>query len=92
MVTSRLLKPVACLIVAGTLALTLGAAAIVQRNSEEASDYFQALILIEQIDEYLLKSVTSVIDFMNRPADERPGYAASECRSSGSWRCPAGSG
>jgi signal transduction histidine kinase/DNA-binding NarL/FixJ family response regulator len=61
----------------GLLALGAVATAIVHNSSTQADDVFEAVTLLNKVEEQLVRSLTSTVDFMERPADERNAIATS---------------
>ncbi|MGD8808370.1 MAG: ATP-binding protein [Gammaproteobacteria bacterium] len=63
-------------IVIGIIALAGVAATTVYRNVEAANRSFQTVLLLEQIDAHLLRSVTSMVELVRNLGGERPEYIA----------------
>ena len=63
----RLLSPVYLVTIACIVAIATAAAAIVHRTSEESQRVFSRVILLGQLNSHLLQTITSAINYIDRP-------------------------
>ncbi|MGH6619960.1 MAG: hypothetical protein ACREF6_10490, partial [Alphaproteobacteria bacterium] len=71
----RILSPVYYVTVACIVVVAVGAGAIVHHTSQESHRVFSRVILLGQMNSNLLQSITSAIDYIDRPELHRAELA-----------------